>query len=1096
MDRQSLARPYMHLIIVIGAAVCLFSAYPLPVAHLDWHFLLLALATIGFISRVTVKIPGITSGITAADTCIFLTMLLYGGEAAILLAVSEGLCSSLRFCKRPITIWFNVAERACSTFVTTWALRLAFGPLAGVTHGGYSAYFMIAVFMMALVQYLANSGIIAVAQGLKTGQSIRQTWTKYYLWASTTHLASASAAGIITQLIGAVGWYAVIITTPIIGIIYFTYQTYLRNIETATAQAEQARRHVEELSRHIAERQQAEQALRESEARFRAIFESSAIGICISNLNGEITQANPALLDMLGDGEADIQPLTVNSITHPDDRAISQELFMETIEGRRSGYKLEKRFIRTDGSVIWAHVTVSLVRDADGRPLFALGIDEDISAQKQAEAELKQAKEAAEATNRELAAANQQLEQAIEAAQRLAVAAEAANCAKSEFLANMSHEIRTPMNGIIGMTELTLETEITPQQRHYLEMVKTSAQALLSVINDILDFSKVEAGKLDLDPIPFNLRDSLDDSVKVLALRAHQKGLELAYHIPADVPDAVVGDPGRLRQVVVNLLGNAIKFTERGEVVLRVSVVRGPWSVVDDLPPAGNNGQGATDHGPLTKGIELHFAVTDTGIGIPPEKQSRIFDPFTQADGSTTRKYGGTGLGLAIAAQLVGMMGGRLWVDSTVGRGSTFHFTVQFGLQQGATGKLQAAEPVKLHHLPVLVVDDNATNRQILEETLIGWRMQPTVVEGGRAALAVIKQAKEAGKPFALLLLDNHMPEIDGFTLAERIKQQPELAGAIIMMLTSGGERGDAARCRELGIAAYLTKPIKQSELLDAILTVLGASAPSAGRPALVTRHSIRESRSRLRILLAEDNAINQALAVSMLEKQGHSVAVAGNGRAALAALEQERFDLVLMDVQMPEMGGFEATTAIREQERATGQHLPIVALTAHAMKGDRERCLAAGMDGYVSKPIQVEELCAAIEGFAPTEVNTEVHLPAGERSEKVIDRAAFLARINHDGKILKKVAEMFFNLCPRSLSELQAAISSGDAKALERTAHTLKGVVGNFGAKAACEAALRLETIGRESEMAAAEEAYPVLEEELARLKLALTTFIEEYTT
>ena len=517
--------------------------------------------------------------------------------------------------------------------------------------------------------------------------------------------------------------------------------------------------------------------------------------------------------------------------------------------------------------------------------------------------------------------------------------AQTANQAKSEFLANMSHEVRTPMNGIIGMTELALGTKLSREQFGYLEAIKEAGESLMTIINDILDFSKIEAKKIKIENLNFNFRDSLGDIVSAMALQAHKKDIELVYRVNSDIPDYLIGDPGRIRQILFNLISNAVKFTQKGEVAVEVRMKEKDNS-----------------H------IHLQFTVRDTGIGIPEKQQEKIFKAFTQADGSTTRKYGGTGLGLTISTQLIHLMNGDIWVESKAGEGSRFHFTLRLGIQIEPKEQLVPVELLDIRGLPVLVVDDNATNRFLLKEMLANWNMKPTLASSGRSGLRLLKQGINQKRPFALAVIDSQMPEMDGFELARRIQSNPLFKNLRLMMLTSSGMRGDAARCRELGILAYLTKPVKQSELLNTIMIILSKDTVQKSPEPLITKYSIRESHKRLRILVVEDNPINQKVAAHILQKYGNTVILANDGKEALEAFKKEEFDLILMDVQMPVMDGFQATAAIRKVERSTGKHIPIIALTAHTMKGDREKCVEAGMDDYVSKPIKPDVLFQTID--------------------------------------------------------------------------------------------------------------------------------------
>ena len=786
------------------------------------------------------------------------------------------------------------------------------------------------------------------------------------------------------------------------------------------------------------ERKRVEGALAGERRLLRMLIDNMPDRIYVKDAESRWVVANRALAllfgakspdELLGKTDFDYFPKEIATAFFSDEQAIIQS-------GRQIVNQEEGR-VSADGKTTWTSTTKVPWRDALGNVIGIMGIGRDITELKAAEGESKQAKEAAESANR----------------------------AKSEFLANMSHEIRTPMNGIIGMTELALETELTAAQREFLSVVKISADSLLAVINDILDFSKIEAGKMDLDCTKFHLRESLEETIRTFGARAGQKGLELVCDIRSNVPETVVGDPIRLRQVIVNLVGNAIKFTDVGEVVLEVEVEKRD-----------------------EKRAELHFIVRDTGLGIPKDKQELIFGAFAQADGSSSRKYGGTGLGLTISSRLVAMMDGRIWVESEAGRGSTFHFTAQFDLPHAEKTVKEKREIPNISGISVLIVDDNSTNRRILEETLTQWGMKPKSVASGWAALAEMRRAKEAGDPPTLVLLDAQMPLLDGFATAAKIKSDPDIEAATIMMLTSGGQRGDADRCRQVGIAGYLTKPVRQAELRDAIVQVLGLKQVQHDAPKLVTRHSLHEPRKSLHFLLADDNAINRELGLQILKKRGHTVSIATNGKEAVEAVNTQQFDVVLMDVQMPEMDGLEATAVIRELERTTGKHIPIVAMTAHAMKGDRERCLAAGMDAYISKPIRAQELIQITEGFA---ISTGPIETPEEKKDSVIDRKTALARIDGDEALLGELAGLFCHESVRMISAVQDAVARQNADDLHRAAHFLKGSVATFAAQPAFEAALKLETIARSGEFTGAEDAQAALETEVERLRSELQELI-----
>ncbi|MBI3667208.1 MAG: response regulator [Acidobacteria bacterium] len=800
----------------------------------------------------------------------------------------------------------------------------------------------------------------------------------------------------------------------------------------------------------ITELRRAEEARRQSEEQYRRLFEEAPVAYYEVDTEGNVRRVNEAGCNILGFHPSDVLGRHISDFMAHEERRASREAMQQKMAGSLELAPIHREFVRGDSTRLVLEMHQNLIRDARGVVTGIRTALLDITDRKQAEREMLGAREAAEAASR----------------------------AKSEFVANMSHEVRTPLNGILGMTELALGTELAAEQREYLSAVKSSADSLFTVINDVLDFSKIEAGKLELDPIEFSVRDALSDALSALAVRAHQKGLELAYSIAPDVPDELVGDPGRLRQILVNLAGNALKFTERGEVVVRAETEE--------------RGEGAA---------RLHFTVADTGIGIPPEKHQQIFEAFQQVDTSTTRKYGGTGLGLTISSRLVELMEGRIWVESESGKGTTFHFTASFALPKDRT-RIPPPTPTEFERLAALVVDDNASSRRILEETLAGWRIETAGAESAEAALAAIKQAGEAGNPYRLVIIDAHMPGTDGFELARRIRQsEPPDGGTFetkIILLTSPGRPAERPPQQELGVSASLPKPVKQSSLLEAIRAALGMRPAEPAQEAPGELQAAGPCQRPLRILLAEDNAVNQMLAVRLLEKRGHKVMVAGNGQEALAALERQAFDVVLMDVQMPVMGGFEATAAIREREKGTGSHIPIVAMTAYAMRGDRDRCLEIGMDGYVSKPLDTEELMRTVERLVlpPTVPAGPVAMAEDPRkppSDLVLDKNDFLARVNGNAELMKDLVRVFLTECPKSFARIEKAVAARDSKALEFSAHSLKGSLGNFSARSAFEAALQLEMMGRRGDLTDAEQAYFKLHEEIERLKPELAALGKE---
>jgi PAS domain S-box-containing protein len=834
------------------------------------------------------------------------------------------------------------------------------------------------------------------------------------------------------------------------------------------------------ITEDITDRKRAEETLRSTNALQRAILDSAGYAVISTSPTGLIRIFNAAAERMTGYKADEVIGRPTSLLIHDwgevEQRAreLSAELgrpihpdFEVFVAKARLGQADEHEwtYVRKDGNRLPVLLTVTPVRDERGVILGFMGIASDITERKRSQAQLQQA----------------------------TLAAESASRTKGEFLANMSHEIRTPINAVIGMTELALGTALTREQRGYLTAVEHSARDLLTVINDVLDFSKIEAGKLELHPEAFHLRDALNLSLKTFSLRAAEKALELSLRVHPDVPNALVGDLGRLRQIINNLVSNALKFTGQGEVSVEVALAGGPVLDESVIRKSVFSDQLRTptplrppNTASLNTDLLIHFQVRDTGIGVPEDKQAAIFEAFTQADASVTRKYGGTGLGLTIAAKLCRLMGGDIWVKSEPARGSVFHFTARFGVSPTTADAAAPPPAPALAGQRVLVVDDNATSRFILCEMLANWRLTPVAAASAAEARAAMRDATARGDSFRFALLDALMPGEDGFSLARELQRAPATAPAIVMLLSSAGRPEEIDRCRETGVERYLVKPIGQSELLDALQPPLVETRTPAVVQPLMDLPPPRGT--TLRVLLAEDNPVNRELAMTVLQKLGHAVVTVGNGREVLHSWQRGRFDLILMDVQMPLVDGLEATGQIRRQEQKTGGHVPIIGLTAHAMKGDREKGLAAGMDEYLTKPLQLQDLARAIEKWKPKNGGPA---PASPR----FDPEALLKALDGDQAAVRRLVALFLESTPPLLANIRRALAPPDAPALCRAAHTLHGSLTHLKEEPARRTVAELEQTARAGNLDPAPALVAQLDRQLDGFQGALREWLEGST-